>query len=342
MTIFEKTKMYNTLCVEVSKGDAVIALLFPGQGSQYVGMGKALAQHFPVIRDRFQEADEFFSCTGQSLVKIIEQGPLELLMETRWAQPALFTLSCGLFDVVYQHCFSSNFSVGWVAGHSLGEYSALYAAGCFSFREGLAHIQARCQAMSEITDGTMAAILKLSVAQVHHLIQDYGHEEVELANDNCPGQVVISGKREGVHRILTYAQSQGARCIPLNVSGPFHSSFMSSAGKKFEAYLKSVKFSDPVIPVLTNTTASPQLDSNYIKAQLIPHLTHPVRWRETLQTLYALGSRCYLEIGPGSVLTGLLKKTVDSVYSISLGDLASLENWMQSFLTPSIKAMQNL
>ncbi|ETZ05416.1 MULTISPECIES: ACP S-malonyltransferase [Holospora] len=320
----------------------MIALLFPGQGAQYVGMGQTLAQRFPVIKARFQEADQFFSYTGHSLIKIMGQGPLETLMQTQWAQPALFTLSCGLFDVVYQHCLLSGFSIGWVAGHSLGEYSALYAAGCFSFQEGLLHIKARCQAMAEVQDGTMAAILKLPISEIYPLLECYGQGQVELANDNCPGQVVISGKKEGVQRILGYAQSKGARCVPLQVSGPFHSSFMAPAAEKFAHYLQSVTFASPSIPIITNVSGAVQKDPDCIKNQLIQHLSLPVRWRESLQTLHALGAKYYLELGAGSVITGLVRKTLDSVYATSLGDLSLLEDWMHSTEIPSVRAMQNL
>ncbi|PPE03019.1 ACP S-malonyltransferase [Holospora curviuscula] len=320
----------------------MIALLFPGQGAQCVGMGQTLAHRFPIIKARCEEADEFFAYTGQSLIQIMWHGPWETLMHTQWAQPALFALSAGLFDVVHQHCGLADLSIGWVAGHSLGEYSALYASGCFSFQEGLAHIQARCQAMAQVQDGAMAAILKLSLENIHELLQRYGEGQVELANDNCPGQVVISGKKDSVHRILTLAQAQGARCILLQVSGPFHSSFMNLAAERFSHYLKPVSFSSPSIPVITNVSAALQHDPESIKLQLIHHLTHPVRWRETLQTLHRLGAEYYLELGPGATLTGLVRKTLDSVSATSLGDLPVLEAWMHATMVPSARAMPNL
>ena len=322
--------------------NGMVALLFPGQGAQCVGMGQALAQRFPIIKERFQEADEFFSYTGQSLIQIMAQGPWETLMQTQWAQPALFTLSSGLFEVIRHHCALEGLSIGWMAGHSLGEYSALHAAGCFSFQEGLCHIQARCQAMAQVQEGSMAAILKLSLEKITELIQLYGEEQVELANDNCPGQVVISGKKHGVQRILTYAQAQGARCILLQVSGPFHSSLMRPAAEQFASYLNSIAFAPPYIPVVTNVSAMLQQDPERIKVQLIEHLTHPVRWRETLQTLHRLGAKYYLELGPGAVLTGLARKTLESVHVTSLGDLSSLEAWMHGALAPSVRAMPNL
>ena len=322
--------------------NSMVVLLFPGQGAQCVGMGKALAQNFPIIKERFQEADEFFSYTGKSLIQIMAQGPWEMLMETQWAQPALFTLSSGLFEVIRHHCVLEGISIGWMAGHSLGEYSALHAAGCFSFQEGLRHIQARFQAMAQVQEGAMAAILKLSLEAITELIQRYGEGQVELANDNCPGQVVISGKKHGVERILTYAQNQGARCILLQVSGPFHSSFMAPAAEQFASYLNSITFNPPSIPVVTNVSAMIQQDPEHIKSQLIQHLTHPVRWRETMQTLHRLGAKYYLELGPGGVLAGLARKTLESVHVTSLGDFSSLEAWIHKTFAPSVRAMPNL
>lgn len=303
----------------------MIALLFPGQGSQYVGMGKALINHFPILQQRFQEADTFFAPTGMSLIDIMFEGPESLLMQTQWAQPALFTLSAALMDILWQHSSSNPFH--YVAGHSLGEYGALYAAKCFSFQEGLALIQARCNAMASVRDGGMVAVLKLSIEEVEGLIAQHASGAVEIANDNCPGQIVMSGDKETLEALIPHAQALGARCIPLKVSGPFHTSFMQPAASVFIPHLQGVSLSTPHVPVVTNVSAQPQRDASMLQDHLAGQLTGRVRWRETLHTLQSLGVTQYLEVGPGNVLAGLLGKTIPGAAIRNASDLDVLSVW---------------
>lgn len=315
----------------------MIALLFPGQGSQHVGMGKALAERFPIAKLRFEEADTFFSYTGVSLIRLMYEGPEALLNETQWAQPALFALSAALFDVLSEHCKDKGWK--WVAGHSLGEYSALYAAGSISFQGGLSLIQSRCRAMANVKGGAMAAILKLDICQVQELLDRHAQHEIEIANDNCPGQIVVSGHKAGLQEVLAEATAIGARCIPLKVSGPFHTSHMKPAAEVFSRYLAPIMLSCPELPVITNVSAEPQTNPELIKKHLEKQITGRVRWRESLNTLYTLGATHYLEIGPGSVLTGLVRKTLDSVYSESLGEFSNLESWIAYNTQPTPSLM---
>jgi [acyl-carrier-protein] S-malonyltransferase len=306
----------------------MIALLFPGQGSQYVGMGRDLMEHFPILKQRFEEANVFFAPTGMSLMDIVFEGPDSLLTQTQWAQPALFTLSASLIDLLWQHSDSNSFH--YVAGHSLGEYSALYAAKCFSFQEGLTLIQARCNAMASVHNGGMVAVLKLSIEAIEELIAQYGQSTVEIANDNCPGQIVISGDQEALEGFIPHAQALGARCISLKVSGPFHTSFMKPAASLFMPHLQSISMSNPQLPVVTNVSAQPQQDATTLKTHLAAQLTGQVRWRETLHTLHHLGVTQYLEVGPGNVLSGLLGKTIPGAKISGLGNVEPLSEWLSS------------
>ena len=304
----------------------VRTLLFPGQGSQYVGMGKDLIADFPSIKKRFEEADDFFAPTGKRLTEVMFEGPESVLMQTEWAQPALFTLSAALMDVLWERIDRDY--VKYVAGHSLGEYSALYAAQCFSFQEGLELIQARCNAMATVGQGGMMAVLKLSFDDVEALIAHHGNGLIEVANDNCPGQVVISGDKNALDALIPHAQALGARCIPLKVSGPFHTSLMQPAALLFLPHLDRISMLPPRVPVLTNVSAHPQQDAATLKAHLGKQLTGRVRWRETLYTLQNLSVTQYLEIGAGTVLAGLLNKTFPDATISSLGTLNTLSAWL--------------
>lgn len=304
----------------------MIALLFPGQGAQYVGMGKALMNHFPIFKHRLEEADAFLAPRGRSLIDIMFEGPESLLTQTEWAQPALFAFSAALMDILWQHEDSSTFQ--YVAGHSLGEYSALYAAKCFSFHDGLTLIQERCNAMASVRNGGMMAVLKLPIEEVECLIAQHGHGAVEIANDNCPGQVVISGDKKALDALSPHAQALGARCVSLKVSGPFHTSFMQPAALGFIPHLQRIPISNPHIPVVTNVSAEPQQDASTLQDHLALQLTGRVRWRETLSTLQHLGVTQYLEVGPGNVLAGLLGKTISGALVRGVNDVDTLSVWL--------------
>jgi [acyl-carrier-protein] S-malonyltransferase len=287
------------------------AAIFPGQGSQYIGMGKALWDSFPLVRQRFEEASDILGC---NLFDVVCAGPEDLLSQTQWAQPAIFTLSASMADLLAEkgHRFD------YMAGHSLGEYSALYAAGVMTFAQAMVCIQTRCQAMTKITHGGMVAVIGAPAEQLAALLLDF-QRDIELANDNTPEQVVVSGQLDALNSFSQRAKAAGYRCIPLKVSGPFHTSFMAPAQPFLENVLAPILFSPPSCPVLTNVSAQAQVQPEVLKAHLVKQIVSPVRWKDTQLELVRLGVTDMIEVGPGKVLLGLAKKTIPPI-TVSLSD----------------------
>jgi len=301
-----------------------LTLLYPGQGSQSVGMGKDLYDQIPEARARFEEADKIL---GRGLSRIIFEGPAEELTETQNTQPALFTVEATLTDLL--------FSVGvipeYAAGHSLGEYSALYAAGAISFEDGLRTVAARGAAMAEAgrqNPGAMAAVLGLDREKIISVISNIKSGVVVSANENSPEQTVISGEVGAVNEACAALKAAGAkRALTLPVSGAFHSPLMQPAAEKLAAALESVTFSVPRCPVIANVTAKAESDPAAMKGLLVKQLVSPVRWVDSMKTLAALKPSLCAEVGPGAVIKGLVKKCapelnvlpccgVNDVYSI--------------------------
>lgn len=296
-----------------------IAFVFPGQGSQTVGMGKSLAESNGFVRAFFEGADEKL---GYSLSKVIFEGPQEELTLTTNAQPALLTTSIAILEYFKQ----SNITPDYVAGHSLGEYTALVASGAISFEDGVYAVRKRGEFMEEAVpngEGTMAAVLGLGRKELNEVtdaVTSEGHP-VQLANINCPGQIVISGSRKGVELASVKAKEAGAkRVLPLDVSGPFHSSLMKPAAEKLSDVLDSISILEGVIPVIANVSASEMTEPNEIKEKLIEQLSSPVLWEDSVQKMIELGVDTFVEIGPGKVLTGLIKKIDRSVKTYSVSD----------------------
>jgi [acyl-carrier-protein] S-malonyltransferase len=284
------------------------AYLFPGQGAQFVGMGKDLYEQSEYARERFEKANEIL---GFRITDIMFNGTVEELKETKVTQPAIF-----LHSVILARTMGENFQPEMVAGHSLGEFSALVAAYTLSFEHGLRLVAARANAMQkacEIQPSTMAAILGLddyTVEEVCHQISDV----VVPANYNCPGQVVISGTIAGVDEACEKLTARGAkRALKLNVGGAFHSPLMELARVELEAAILATDFSTPVCPVYQNIDAKPYTDANSIKGNLISQLTGPVRWTQTMQRMLQDGATSFTEVGPGNVLQGLVKKIDRSI-----------------------------
>lgn len=302
-----------------------IAFVFPGQGSQTVGMGKDFYESDQTVQSIFQEAD---STLGFSLTDLILNGPQEDLTLTANTQPALLTVSFAL----YQAVLKAGITPDYTAGHSLGEYSALTASGAMTFKEAVHTVRKRGEYMEEAVPngiGTMSAVLGMDQAQLEELTADITREgnTVQLANINCPGQIVISGTTEGVQLAAVKAKENGAkRAIPLNVSGPFHSILMEPAAAKLAETLSSIEVKQAITPVISNVTAQPVTQPEEIKEKLIEQLISPVRWEESIRTLLDLGVDTFIEIGPGKVLSGLIKKIDRSVSIYSVNDKASLEN----------------
>ncbi|MUG87688.1 ACP S-malonyltransferase [Paenibacillus timonensis] len=301
-----------------------IAFVFPGQGSQSVGMGKDIYDALPAARARFEKADEQL---GFSLSGLIFEGPDTELKQTANTQPALLTTSVALYEAFA----AKGFKPDYVAGHSLGEYSALTAAGVLSFEDAVKLVRARGEYMEQAVpggQGAMAAVLGGEREALAQLCEDItaGGALVELANVNCPGQIVVSGSQEGVNLVVERVKEIGAkRAIPLEVSGPFHSSLMKTAAERLGDRLSAASFRDAEVPVVANVTARPVQNGAEIKDLLVRQVYSPVLWEDSVGWLLSQGVDTFVEIGPGSVLTGLIKKIDKSVRLFNVSSLESLE-----------------
>ena len=280
------------------------AFVFPGQGAQFVGMGKDLYENNPVAKEMFDKANEIL---GFNITDLMFNGTDEDLRQTKVTQPAIF-----LHSVILAKTMGDDFNPDMVAGHSLGEFSALVAAGALSFEDGLRLVSARAQAMQkacEKTPSTMAAVLALPDAKVEELCASVTEGVVVPANYNCPGQIVISGSIEGVDAACAKMLEAGAkRALKLKVGGAFHSPLMEPARAELADAIAHTDFHAPKCPVYQNVNAEPQTDPETIKKNLIAQLTAPVRWTQTVQNMIAAGADTFVEVGPGAVLQGLVKK----------------------------------
>ncbi len=304
-----------------------IAFVFPGQGAQKVGMAKDVYDANPAAAQYFDKADEVL---GFNISKLAFEGPEDELKQTANTQPALLTASVTLLEALKAHDIQPDY----VAGHSLGEYSALVAAGVLSFEDAVAIVRARGQFMEQAVpagQGAMAAVLgaeRTALSELCAAVTADGHA-VELANVNCPGQIVISGTREGVEAAgARVKEIGGKRAIPLEVSGPFHSSMMKPAAQLLEERLQGVNFEDAFVPVVANVTAQAVTSGDEVRKLLVEQVYSPVLWEDSVRYLIEQGVDTFIEIGPGNVLTGLIKKTDKDVrlFNISsLDSLASLE-----------------
>lgn len=279
------------------------AYIFPGQGSQFKGMGLELYQTSDSAKALFDQANEIL---GFDITKIMFEGTDDELKQTNVTQPAIFLHSVILAKT------SSNFSPDMVAGHSLGEFSALVSAGALSFEDGLKLVAKRADAMQkacEIRPSTMAAILGLDDATIEHICSGITDEIVVPANYNCPGQVVISGSIEGVEKACELLKSAGAkRALLLQVGGAFHSPLMEPAREELAEAIHASRFQSPLCPVYQNVNALPATDVSVIRENLIAQLTAPVRWTQSVGKMTADGATTFIECGPGKVLQGLVKK----------------------------------
>ncbi len=279
------------------------AFVFPGQGAQFVGMGKDMYDNNPVAREMFEKANEIL---GFRITDLMFNGTDEDLRQTKVTQPAIF-----LHSVILAKTLENEIKPDMAAGHSLGEFSALVAAGALSFEDGLRLVSARAQAMQkacELKPSTMAAIIALSDEKVDEICSSVDGVVV-CANYNCPGQLVISGEIEAVNEACEKAKAAGAkRALPLKVGGAFHSPCMEPARAELAAAIEATPFHTPACPVYQNVDAKPHTDPAEIKANLVAQLTAPVRWTKTVENMIADGATEFIEIGPGKVLQGLISK----------------------------------
>jgi len=307
------------------------ALLFPGQGSQAVGMGKALADQFSEARAVFAEVDE---ALGEKLSAIVFDGPEETLTLTANAQPALMAVSMAMMRVLEARGLNLKEKVAYVAGHSLGEYSALAAAGAFSLSDTARLLRIRGNAMQAAVpagQGAMAAIIGLEQEQVEAACNSAG---CQIANDNGGGQLVISGGKAEVEKAAALASEAGAkRAIMLAVSAPFHSKLMAPAAEAMLAALGKVTVHAPIVPVVSNVTVTPTSDPANIVARLVTQVTGQVRWRETVEWFAGNGVTTLYEIGSGKVLTGLARRIAKDVNGVAVNTAEDLDSALTALLS---------
>jgi [acyl-carrier-protein] S-malonyltransferase len=307
--------------------DNQIAFLFPGQGSQAVGMGKDLAQRYPVAKQAFEEADE---ALGAELSQLCFEGPEDQLRLTENTQPAILTVSVAAWRVLSEKGIKPAF----VAGHSLGEYSAHVAAGTLSFTDGVRAVRNRGKYMQEavpVGTGSMAAIVGMSIDAVTTLCANAAQGEVcEPANINSPDQIVISGSTGAIERAVKLAEERGAkRAKMLQVSAPFHCSLMKPAQDRLAKDLEALNFSAPQVPVIANVYAKPVEDEVSAREALIRQVTGSVKWSESIQLLIARGVQTFVEVGPGKVLCGLMRQIDRTKKALNVDDEASLQKTLE-------------
>lgn len=312
------------------------ALLFPGQGSQYPGMGRDFYNRYKKAKEIFTQADEIL---GFNLSEKIFGGSAQGLASTQITQPAIFTTTIACLKVLTNHLTtkSPNHPIAALAGHSLGEYSAVVASGALSFAEGLRLVQRRGEIMAEIGEeikGGMLAVLGLDrekVSQICQLCSSSG--VVEIANFNSPGQIVVAGEKKALEKVAQQCRKFGGKAIPLKMSIPSHSSLMEAAKPKLGQELEKVEFRNPQIPVVTNFNAAAARTGKELKEALLHQLISPVRWEDSIHRLIADGIDIFVEVGPGKVLSGLVKRIAPGVKMFHVEDEKSLQDTIQGFKT---------
>ena len=300
--------------------------MFPGQGSQTVGMGQELYEQYDEVKSLYKTANEVLD---KDITSIMFNGPKETLTETENAQPALLLSSIAVYTLLQQE----NISPVMTIGHSLGEYSALVAAGALSLEEALPLVATRGRLMEAAFPkgkGTMAAVLGMDEDEIRQQLEKIeGDEVVDIANLNCPGQIVISGSRGGIEQAETLLKEAGARrVLPLNVSGPFHSRLMKPANEKFQQSLNEVTIKDATVPVYANVTASAVTDKDEIKQLLIEQLYSPVRFEESVRNMMEEDIDAFVELGTGNVLCGLVRKIDRKTKTFAIQDEQSLNEFL--------------
>ena len=305
----------------------MFSVLFPGQGSQSVGMAKELYDNFDYVKDLFNEADDTLNL---SISKLIFEGPKELLDQTENTQPAIFLVSYSIFNVIKKETTFDISNANYFAGHSLGEYSALACANVINFKETIKLLKIRGNAMQNAVpnnEGGMVAVLGESIENIEQIIQnDKNKFKCFLANDNSNGQVVLSGKIDDIDKFISKLKESNIKNIKLPVSAPFHCALMSPATKIMKKELSEIKFSNPNNMIVSNVTAEPSNDPENIRGLLIDQIEKPVRWRESIINMIKLGNKKFIEIGPGKVLSGLVKRIDRNAELIQVNNIDDLNN----------------
>ena len=308
------------------------ALLFPGQGSQVVGMGSEFYINFDLVKKIFKEADEKLNF---AISKMILEGPIEELTLTKNTQPAILTVSYSIFKVMKEE-FGLNFkNFKYFAGHSLGEYSALVSSNSLTFLDALHLLYERGKAMQNavpVGQGSMLAILGLKINEINEIIKNQ-KGVCEVANDNAEGQVIISGDKSSVEKVAEKLREKKAKCIPLNVSAPFHCSLMKPAAESMKEKIEKTVFKNPDFSIINNVTAEETKDSNEIKKLLVDQIFSTVKWRESILKMHKEGIESFIEVGPGKVLIGMVKRTIKEkkVNCFSINSITDIKNLSNEF-----------
>ena len=309
------------------------ALLFPGQGSQIVGMGSELYSSFDLVKNIFNQADNKLN---YPISKIILDGPENELQLTKNTQPAILTVSYSIFKVLKDE-FNFDFdSFKYFAGHSLGEYSALVCADSLNFNDALYLLHERGKAMQEavpIGKGKMIAILRIKTEEIINVLKTIEKKEgiCQIANDNAEGQVIVSGNKEKVELLQNILKEKKVKSIPLKVSAPFHCSLMKPAAVLMKDKIKKTNFKNPIFKIINNVTASLETDSENIKELLVRQIFSTVKWRESIIHMSQAGVKNFVEIGPGKVLTGMVKRTIKQANYFSINSISDIKNFIDEY-----------
>ena len=304
------------------------ALLFPGQGSQTVGMGAEFFKNFNIVKKIFEMADQKLNF---SLSKMILEGPADELQLTKNTQPAILTVSYSIYKVLIEEFNFKSKEFKFFAGLSLGEYTALVCSNSLEFDDAIHLLHERGKAMQEavpVGKGKMIAVLGTEIDNLENLLRLNKKDGVtcEIANDNAKGQVILSGERNGIESFGNVLKNNKIKFIPLNVSAPFHCSLMLPAAKVMKEKIDKVNFEKPKVEIFSNVTANPEKNPSNIKNLLVEQIISTVRWRETLLNMVKTGVKNYIEIGPGKVLSGMAKRTLKDVNCFSLNSIVDIKN----------------
>ena len=308
------------------------ALLFPGQGSQVVGMGSELYNNFDLVKKIYKQADRILN---YPISKMILNGPEDELQLTENTQPAILTVSYSIFCVLKEEFNFDLSSFKFFSGHSLGEYSALVCSEALDLDSALYLLHERGKAMQKAVPlgrGSMIAVLGIKIDEIKKLIQANNKNGIcEVANDNADGQIIVSGDKESINLLQLNLKENKIKSIPLKVSAPFHCSLMKPAAKIMEEKINNTKFSKPLFDIVNNVTATPERDPVKIKKLLIEQIFSTVRWRESLINMSEAGVKNFIEIGPGKVLSGMVKRTIKDVNCFSINSIADIKNLKNEF-----------
>ena len=309
------------------------ALLFPGQGSQVVGMGSEFYNNFEIVKKIFNQADEKLN---YSISKLILEGPEDKLQLTKNTQPAILTVSYSIFRILKDEFGFDLKNFKFFAGHSLGEYSALVCSNSLRFDDALYLLHERGKAMQEavpLGEGSMIAVLGTKIEELQNLLNQIDTKKgiCEIANDNAVGQVIVSGNKEKVELLQNFLKEKKIKSIPLKVSAPFHCTLMKPAAKIMEEKIQKTNFKDPLFNIVNNVTAAPETNSDKIKKLLIDQIFSTVNWRESIINISKAGIKDFIEIGPGKALTGMVKRTIKEANCFSINNITDIKNLVNEF-----------